>query len=213
MAGIIPEQQRVAPATPTTSEEPSDKQRQNKAKQVRFDVPRVNNKGRFDIPTPTEGDTIPRHLTAEAHDLKPIPPTRRSNRQRGPTVQEVREQEAILADVRPTRQPTRPREDILARTGPTETAFRAAQLSQKRALNTEHGRSEKAAIQPEFQKMENLGAGPLMVKGFKAPAGVSVLLTLFWVYNIQNRRTRQLFENELPTSAKWKLGLRPSVHR
>ncbi len=115
VAGIIPEQQRVASATPTTSEEPPDKQRQNKAKQVRFDVPRVNNKVRFDIPTsPTEGDTIPRHLTAEAHDLKPIPPTRRSNRQRGLTVQEVREQEAILADVRPTRQPTRPREDILA---------------------------------------------------------------------------------------------------
>jgi hypothetical protein len=164
------QQQRVAPATPTASED-------NTAKQVRFDVPRVSKKVRFDIPHPTEGDTIPRHLTAEAHDQKPIPPNRRSNRQRGPTVQEVREQEAILADVRPTRQQTRPTrlQSTLAGTEPTETAFRAAQLSQKRALNTEHGHSVKAAIQREFQKMENLGAGPLMVKGFKAPAGASVL--------------------------------------
>ena len=193
VAGIIPEQQRVTPATPTASEAPPGELRQNKAKQVRFDVPRVYKQVRFNIPTPTEENTIPRHLTAETHDLGQMPPTRRSNRQRGPTVQEVREQEAILADIRPTRQPTRPTrlqsalqtttpmtsctamKDILTRTEPTETAFRAAQLSQKRALNTEHGHSVNAAIQREFQKMENLEAGPLMAKGFKAPAGVSVL--------------------------------------
>ena len=54
-------------------------------------------------------------------------------------------------------------------------ALKTAQVSAARARRSAYGDTVDDAIQREFTKMESLGAGPLMPKGYKAPAGTTVL--------------------------------------